>query len=236
MTPVAVGCDPAVECSAQRLAASPDRTGETFTMALPPDPSTGRVGTRILALLLAVIFLAVIGGSAGYILGLRHKHAARVQNRADNRPAVTDSGSPAGRDPDGGPSRTRGAGPTGKRCLDETERDAKAKFGSPGGLAQVFYLKTDRSEVWICRDTDNALFYQGHVRSAAEQQGGARPPLRDLQNSLLLKTVRPDGAGWLAENDSGGGAVTRYRVSADELVIEQPKQNPDHQKAIAHDP
>jgi hypothetical protein len=113
----------------------------------------------------------------------------------------------------------------------------KDKFGSSGGLVQVFYLKTNASEVWICRDTDRALFYQGHTRSNAEQQGGPRPPLVDLKNSLLLKSVHPEGPGWVADNaDPGGAGTTRYHVSADELVIERPSQDPEHQRALAHEP
>jgi hypothetical protein len=196
-------------------------------MAAPHD-APGRAGTRVLALVLAVFFLAVIGGSAGYILGLRHKHAQRLTDRTTVDPGATPTtASPQGSD------NTRGSGD--KACLSESERDVKAKFGSPGGLVQVFYLKTDRSEVWICRDSGNALFYQGHVRSSAEQQGGPRPPLVDLKNSLLLKGPRPEGDGWVAENDSGS-TVTRYHASPDELVIEQPGKSADHQRAIYHEP
>jgi hypothetical protein len=203
-------------------------------MAAPTNPP-GRTGTRIVALILAVLFLAVIGGSIGYILGLRHNHS---------HPRVVDNGAPAPTTagPGGGGSRGGGSGNGGtgngggKPCLSDTERDAKNKFGSPGGLTQVFYLKTNQDEAWICQDSDNTVFYQGHLRSPAEQQGAPRPPLVDLKNSLLLKTVSREGAGWVAVNDSGGGSVTRYHVSTAELVIEQPGQEPKHHPAIAHEP
>jgi hypothetical protein len=200
--------------------------------AAPASPSG--LGTKIAAVVLAVFFLAVIGASTGYILGLRHRHAQQVQNRADNQPT----------DPTATATRTRGttppppppAGTTARRCLDESEKTAKSKYSSPGSLVQVFYLRTDASEVWICRDSDKTLFYQGHVRSNTEKQGGDRPPLVDLQNALLLK-AQAQGNGWLAENvDADSGNTTRYRVSPDELVVERPNRSPDHQKAVYHEP
>jgi hypothetical protein len=190
-------------------------------MAVPQEPAE-RSSAKVIALILAVFFLAVIGASAGYILGLRHKHAAarHTAQQTNEPPPPAPASRPAG----------------GKACLSETERDAKQKFNSPGGLAQTFYLLTNKSEVWICKDSAGTVFYQGHVRSDAERQGGARPPLVDLQNSLLLKTVSSDGkGGWIAENQSGGG-VTKYTVTAQELVVEQPNRKPDHQPAIRHEP
>src|SRR5947207_1500106 len=92
---------------------------------------------------------AVISASAGYILGLRAKH-----HRAASQPAAVVTSAPA-------PSKAQ---PAAKACIAESERDAKQKYKSPGGLAQVFYLLTDRDEVSICRDSAGVLFYQGHVR------------------------------------------------------------------------
>jgi hypothetical protein len=190
-------------------------------MAVPTEPA-GRSGGKVVALVLAVFFLAVIGASAGYILGLRHRHATRAAAQETTQPAQT-----GGRN---------SVGPVSKRCLDETERDAKQKFGSPGGLVQMFYVQTDKSEAWICKDSANTLFYQGHRRSNEERQSGQRAPLVDLTNSLLLKTVRPDGnGGWIAENVSANG-TTRYLVSAAGLTLEQPNSKPDRQPALKHEP
>jgi hypothetical protein len=221
-------------------------------MAAPTEPS-GRAGTKVFAALLAIFFLAVIGASAGYILGLRAKRAERHVAQQQQQPTpeapttptgptdTATTGNPGGGKPTATATRTStptaSTPPTG-RCLAETERDAKRKFGSPGGLAQVFYINTDLSEVWICRDSDGVLFYQGHKKSSSERNGGIRPPLRDLDNSLLLKTVASDGSGgYVAENyDSASGKTTRYLVSVVRLVIEYPDGRRETQPVTRHAP
>ena len=189
-------------------------------MAVPTEPAR-RTSGKIIALFLAVFFLAVIGASAGYILGLRAKHH---RTPAPQPAAVATTSAPAT------------APPAAKACPPETERDAKQKFKSPGGLVQVFFLLTDKDDVWICRDSAGALFYQGHVLSDAERQGGPREPLVDQKNSLLLKSVKADGnGGWIAEN-TAGGRTTRYLVSAAKLVIEYANGTRETHQAIRHEP
>jgi hypothetical protein len=97
-----------------------------------------------------------------------------------------------------------GTTPTGKRCHEVTERDAKV-----GALIEVRYIKTNRSEAWICRDPGGGLWYQGHLLSG---------PLDSNDFSLLLSEVSKDGDTYVATNPKDG---TRYLVYADKLVIEQ---------------
>jgi hypothetical protein len=179
----------------------------------------GRGGRRVVELLLAVVFLTAIGAAAGYILG---------HNVRDNR-----NGGPAAEDTPTGEPTTAGAAAT-RLCLDVTERDAKSRFHSPGGLVQVLYIRTDQSEVWICKDKSNNLFYQGHVLSPGEQPAN-RAVFTDT-NSLILQTVSRDGSGgYVAENSDGNG-TTRYRVSAERLVIERADGRTDRQDVVAHEP
>jgi hypothetical protein len=187
---------------------------DTLNTARP----AGRGGRRVVELLLAVVFLTVIGAAAGYVVG----HKVRE----------TRTGGPATEETPTGAATTTGAASATKTCLDVTERDAKSRFRSPGGLVQVLYIRTAKSEVWICRDKADNLFYQGHLLAAGEQPGN-RAPFTD-DNSLILQTVSRDGTGYVAENSDGNG-TTRYRVSAARLVIEYPDGRTERQDAVAHE-
>ncbi len=162
----------------------------------PAAPRRSRVG-GLLALLLALLFLAVLGASVGFVAGLQvNKHrAANEQSQS--------GGGDGGTQSTGTPPPT-GSASSGKRCQDVTERDAKV-----GALFEVRYIKTNRSEVWICRDSNGGLWYQGHILSG---------PLDSNDFSLLLPKVRKDGDTYVATNEVDG---TRYLVYPDRLVIEQ---------------
>jgi hypothetical protein len=105
----------------------------------PAAPRRSRVG-GLLALLLALLFLAVLGAPVGFVAGLQVKQAP---------------GGGGGAEPDGGGDGTQSSGNTAadrddadRQALHEvTERDAKV-----GALIEVRYIKTNRSEAWICRD------------------------------------------------------------------------------------
>ncbi len=172
-------------------------------------------GRAVVAVLLAVVFLTVIGSSVGYVLGSR----------------VRDARSAGRTTPDGSDTDT----PTGKPCPRATEQDAVRRFKSQGGLVQVLYVKTDASEVWICRDRLENLFYQGHVMSQAERGGGPREPFTD-NNSLILQTVNPDDKGGYVAENSSGTRTTRYRVSTTRLRIEYPDGRVETQDVVQHDP
>jgi hypothetical protein len=162
----------------------------------PAAPRRSRVG-GLLALLLALLFLAVLGASVGFVAGLQvNKHRAAVEEQSQ-------TGGGDGTQSTGNPPPT-GSTPTGKRCHEVTERDAKV-----GALIEVRYIKTNRSEAWICRDPGGGLWYQGHLLSG---------PLDSNDFSLLLSEVSKDGDTYVATNPKDG---TRYLVYADKLVIEQ---------------
>ena len=189
---------------------------DTLNAARP----AGRGGRRVVELLLAVVFLTAIGAAAGYIVG----HKVR-----DNR-----NGGPAAEDTPTGAPTTSGAAAATRLCLDVTERDAKSRFHSPGGLVQVLYIRTDQSEVWICKDKSNSLFYQGHLLAPGEQPAN-RAVFTDT-NSLILQTVSRDGSGgYVAENSDGNG-TTRYLVSTERLVIQRADGRTDRQDVLDHEP
>jgi hypothetical protein len=173
----------------------------------------------------------VIGASAGYFLGANDAKARAAGNTTpttgDNGNGNTGDGNgngngdpttPAGKPTTPAASPTTPAAPATEPCLDHTEQLARSN-GSPGGLTVLLYIKTTGSEVWICKDTDGKRWYQGHVRSSAEKNGGGRGPLIEGDNALFLSTVQSEGEGYVVTN-AGGGSTTKYHVSIKELVIE----------------
>ncbi|GAA4706516.1 hypothetical protein [Phytohabitans rumicis] len=108
------------------------------------DPSQAR--PRIVGpLLIALVLLAVIGGSVGFILAMT----------GDSSPPRSSPSSPSYSP---SPSSTPAA-----RCPASTEELAGRE------LTQVLYLRTALSEVWICADADGTLFYQGHAGQPGEE-------------------------------------------------------------------
>jgi hypothetical protein len=124
---------------------------------------------------------------------------------------------------------TPGAGPTGgnataesPECLDYTEAQAVAQYGSPGGLEGIVYLRGVHEEqpdwlieVWICRDANGDLFYQGH---------NGTPDNRDLQEGVnaLLLPVDPghdEDEGRYEAVDRGGDRETDYRVDVADCEV-----------------
>jgi hypothetical protein len=160
-------------------------------------------------LLLAVIFLAVLGAGAGFSLGTlaRDSHASASTDDTSGQP-------PAGDDhtPDAG--ATTGGTPTssgGPRCPAHTEQQAGV-----APLTQLLHLHTAQSEVWICQDKDGTLYYQGHkIINRLDEE------LVEGTNALFLFKVDHEGDGYVATNtDPSNGHVTRYHVTRDKLIIE----------------
>jgi hypothetical protein len=157
-------------------------------------------GGRLFAFLLAVVFLAVLGSSVGYLVG-RQVNQHRLAGGPSEGPGET---------PD--TSTTNGTGPAvnGTACPKISERDA-VKAGSPGGLAQIRYIETARSQAWICRDSAGKYWYQGHNKAG---------PMDSDQYGILIGDVQDSGDGaWAAVHDDENGH-TRYLVYHDKLVIE----------------
>jgi hypothetical protein len=154
----------------------------------------------------------VIGASVGYIAAVRTNATAANGNGNGN--------GHTGNRNTRNPTATKNVpGPPQKAlCPDSTTQSARSN-GSPGGLLPLIYIDTDQSEVWICRDTAGHLWYQGHSKSKAEQQGASREPFVEGKNSLFLDTVRTEGNGYSATNNTNQG-TTIFHVSENQLVIE----------------
>jgi hypothetical protein len=143
---------------------------------------------------LAALFLAVIGGSVGFIIG-----TTRDQTQTPRRPAAlppapaveptfpvpTSAATPS-------PAVTATTPPGGELCPEHTQQVAREKAGSPGYLRQVLRVHTARSDVWICRDAAGALFYQGLT---SDGTSGVAREFREGVNALFLPGVVRLGTG-----------------------------------------
>lgn len=144
--------------------------------------------------LVALVLLAVIGATAGWIYGAR----VADQRAADRQPVQEETQNT--------PPRVR----EGEECPAATQEAAQGA-GSSGVLREVLYIRTeDDKQVWICRDEAGTLFYQGYV-------GPADGDFIEGENALFLTTVEETGGGYLATNKTDEGtttySVTPYRLT-----------------------
>jgi hypothetical protein len=122
-----------------------------------------------IAIAVAVVLLAVLGGSVGFIVATANRAENNAHKSGQGGPSsaavtpTTQAASPSGRSTRGSsqPTSTRSAKSyppaTGNDCPQQSDDAAGV------GLTLVQYLRTARSEVWICKD-GGKLYYQGHVR------------------------------------------------------------------------
>jgi hypothetical protein len=152
-------------------------------------------------LLVALVFLAVIGASVGFVLGNRGDDP---QNTGADRNTGEDIGDPFTPSPSPSPSPS----PTAVVCPASTQQKAGKD------LTGLLYVRTGRSEVWICVDADEKLYYQGHSGPPGEE-------LVNDVNAIFLTDVEATQYGYRARNTKGG-SVTVYSVSSKELIIQTP--------------
>src|SRR5688572_8013228 len=172
-----------------------------------------------IAVVVAVIFLAVLGTGVGIVLGSQAKDDRDGQNVANNSSAsaspsptvtVTQTRSP---DTGGGgnaggtrtktPTNTKSYRPTARdRCPQQTEEAAGT------AMTVRLYIKTSRSEVWICEGGGKTV-YQGHVL-------GSGFPSATSNSTLFVGSVHYEAGIYRADN-----GATSYFVSAERLRIEE---------------
>ncbi|HLL65562.1 MAG TPA: hypothetical protein VK453_07400 [Micromonosporaceae bacterium] len=176
-------------------------------------------GRTALAVALAAVFLAVIGGSAGVIVGMRELRAERfapVDGQVPGPPS-----SPV----ESQPPASGGSGGYRDTCPPPTvSAVAAAGGGSVVGMRR--YVETKLSQVWICVGRDGQLWYQGHRKGP----GDRRYPDGDLvegQNALLIRARAVTEDGYEAFN---GG--TKYTVSRDNVTITNPDGSQQVEPAV----
>ncbi|GAA0740210.1 hypothetical protein GCM10010199_64780 [Dactylosporangium roseum] len=151
----------------------------------------------VVVVLLSLLILTIIGALMGYILGKRNIEDSKSLPGDGKSPTKTVTSSRA-------PEECPGFIGVGVRAKD---RNAALP------LRVVLYVRTDKSEVWICREDDGTgLWYQGHDKRKSFYADGETPVPGD--NGLLLSGVTQNGGAFVARN---GG--TTYVVTRDELKV-----------------
>ncbi|GAA2630814.1 hypothetical protein Adu01nite_42590 [Paractinoplanes durhamensis] len=126
-------------------------------------------------MVIATVFLTIIGMTSGFVLGERHRDRLRAAQ------VTTTTG---GFNPD--PEETGSPEPSGPSCPDETIQMA-TKLNLPSDLYQIFKIVTKNgTTVWICQDGAGSLYYQSKT-------GGVDEPLVQGENGLFLSQVIREG-------------------------------------------
>jgi hypothetical protein len=147
---------------------------------------------------IATVFLTIIGMTGGYVLGERHRHAAAAESTPSRTSGVTGVTSPA-------PT----VSVSGPRCPDPAQQAAAASGSSD--LRQILMIVTDnRTTVWICEDPSGDLFYQSHTLVKGQDL-----PLRQNFNGLFLPGVTRVGDGYEVTDQKGN----RFQISRERLQI-----------------
>jgi hypothetical protein len=179
-------------------------------------PSSGhRVGPALVALLVA---LAATAGTFGYLVTRRVVDTQAV-GTDPTAPPAGQSGQP-GATPSRQPDGTSTPPDPSAACPDVTVK-AVRDAGLDADLTMLLYIQArregaDDAEVWICKNADNRLIYQGHrMRGQLTAAQGA--------DSILLAegikgTVEREGTGYKATNVVGDRS-TEYHVSKESLVL-----------------
>jgi hypothetical protein len=140
---------------------------------------------------IATVFLGVIGLSAGLVLSSQHKDRGRAGASTDT-PAITPPDTPAS---------------TAEPCPDETQTMGQ-RFGASGTLRTALKLRTATSTVWICGDDNGRLYYHAN-------RGGEKAKWIEGQTALFLQDVQADGDDYQVKATDG----TLFSISAERLEI-----------------
>ena len=154
-------------------------------------------------MVIATTFLSIIGMSVGLLLGAQKDR----DQASDDRPApvvtTTAAVTPTKTTPTKATPSKPVPTPSGKPCRAETQA-AAAKAGVTGGLALVQHLRTDRSDVYICRDASGALFY--HANNGGDRWVEGETAL------FLTGVVRGDDDYHVTAHDGATFSVTKKRL------------------------
>jgi hypothetical protein len=176
----------------------------------PADPSPPR-RPIFFPVVIATVFLTIIGMTAGFLLGERHRQTVRASAETSPTPATYDPTESA-------------VVPSGPMC-PETTRSTAAKLGFSSDLRQVFRIVTDHDNVvWICADPDDNLYYQG-------MNGGVDAEMIEGKNALFLAQVIKQGEDEyqvIAPNDHN-----RFEINRKQLIVHHTDGRNEVQKVVA---
>ena len=185
-------------------------------------PERGGSGRTAVAVFLAVAVLAVIGSLFGYLLGSR-ANEARASGDRTGGPTTQATGG------DTTPGNTKSPA---AECPEFMQKAAQAQ-GAKRPLTLRLSIATAKSEVWICPDANNKLWYQGH-----KIENGRFPsevPQEGVNGLLLSNVIAIDQGRYVAINEDQNGR-TDYTVGPLELIIDRKGGNKTTEKVVDHTP
>jgi hypothetical protein len=139
---------------------------------------------------IATVFLTIIGMSAGIAIASWHK-TQNQDNPTQISTPIVDSPSPS--EPE---------------CRPETQAIAP-RFGAQGTLRIKLLLRTKTSAVWICEDEAGQLFYHAN-------RDGETAKWIEGETALFLSGVQSDGSGGYVVTASDG---TTFSINSSRLHI-----------------
>jgi len=156
---------------------------------------------------IATVFLTIIGMSAGIALASWHKaQKTGDQPQSISTPTYEPPTSPA---------------PSGEPCRPESQSMGR-QAGAQGVLRIQLLLRTKSSAVWICEDEGGRYYYHANKVSADDEW-------TEGVTALFLTGVQPDGSGGYAVIAADGTAFT---ITKQRLVIVHRDGRKEVQEAV----
>jgi hypothetical protein len=152
---------------------------------------------------IATVFLSVIGLSAGLVLSSQHKDQGQGGTTTNSQP-TTPPDTPAS---------------TAEPCRTETQTMG-VRFGASGSLRIALKLRTAKSTVWICGDDGGRLYYHAN-------RGGEKAKWIEGETALFLPDVQADGDTYRVTATDG----TQFTITAERLEIQHKNGTVEVQKA-----
>jgi hypothetical protein len=173
------------------------------------DEPRGRSATG--AVVIAVIFLAILGTGVGIVLGSQARGDGDRNNAGDNStPSATATAAPSASST-GGARPTNTKSPASAKSYRPTARDKcpqQTEEAAGRSLSVKRYVRTRSSEVWICAGGGQTV-YQGHLNG--KEFTGATTDF-----ALFIGSVHYEAGVYAATNGD-----TTYFVAADTLRREK---------------
>jgi hypothetical protein len=146
---------------------------------------------------IAGVFLTIIGLSVGLVMGTRAKDEARAERLQPTAPTLAPTVEPT---------------PAAAQCRRETQ-DAAQRYNPSGTLVIVLRVRTASSEVWICQDSAGRMYYHAN-------RGGVDAVWIEGKTALLLPDVVPYGDGYRVTSAAdSNGRTTTFDVNQQRLLI-----------------
>jgi hypothetical protein len=163
---------------------------------------------------IATVFLSIIGMSAGLVLGARQKAEDRALRAQQPTAAVTHNTNTS-------PPTSPPTSAHGRPCRDESQAVAQ-RFDATGTLYRKLRLRTKTSVVYICQDESGRLYY--HANS-----GGDDAKWIENETALFLPDVRSEGGDAYVVTAPDG---TNFSVTPKRLFITHKDGTPEEQPAV----